>query len=42
MGMLRKYIVLATLLVICGCGPMAEDPKVQGAKQIAKMEAAAT
>jgi hypothetical protein len=40
--MLRKYIVLASLLVFSGCGIMAEDPKVQGARQIEKMEKAAT
>jgi hypothetical protein len=41
-GMLRKYIVLASLLVFSGCGIVAENPKVQGARQIEKMEKAAT
>jgi hypothetical protein len=41
-GMLRKYIVLASLLVFSGCGIVAEDPKVQGARQIAKLEAETT
>lgn len=41
-GMLRKYIVLASLLVFTGCGVVAEDPKAQGARQIEKMEKAAT
>jgi hypothetical protein len=39
-GMLRKYIVLASLLVFSGCGIVAEDPKVQGARQLEKMEKA--
>jgi hypothetical protein len=40
--MLRKYIVLASLLIFSGCGIVAEDPKVQGARQIAKLEAETT
>ncbi|MFD1359028.1 hypothetical protein ACFQ4X_14005 [Fictibacillus halophilus] len=41
-GMLRKFIVLASLLVFSGCGIVGEDPKVQGARQIAKLEAETT
>jgi hypothetical protein len=41
-GKLRKYRILASLLVFSGCGIAAEDPKAQEARQIEKLEAAAT
>lgn len=41
-GMVRKYIVLVSLLVFSGCGIVTEDPKAQGAIQLEKMENATT